>query len=86
MRMLLNISLPHDPFNAAVKDGKGCEAVLDRRVRLRASNPQLHEFSSHALQWDCDAMNGLTALIAASGHEGEPCDSQPGFQYLPPRQ
>src|SRR5213076_2448089 len=73
-------------IHAAIKDGKGCEAVLDCRVRLRASNPQLHEFSGHALKWDSDAMNGLTALIAASGHEAEPCSSQPGFQYLPPRQ
>src|SRR5205823_7028760 len=48
-------------IHAAIKDGKGCEAVLDRRVRLRAANPQLHEFSGHALKRDCDAMNGLTA-------------------------
>jgi hypothetical protein len=53
VRMLLNVSIPHEPFNTAVhSDAAG--RTMPRFISVRFVD-------SHFAQWYCDAVEGITA-------------------------
>ena len=54
MRMLLNVSIPHEPFKAAALHSDAAGRTMPRFISVRFVD-------SHFAQWYCDAVEGITA-------------------------
>ena len=58
MRLLLNVSIPHEPFKAAALHSDAAGRTMPRFISVHIS---VRFVDSHFAQWYCDAVEGITA-------------------------